>query len=158
MASLILTRSFVSFFLLLFLFLFLWHQYYHPKTGKDLYQIEVPDAVLKRAEAPSDFVLKSRKKGVRRFWSPEIREWMPELEKAKMAVDAALKARRKLRTHCGTRADFYNNDERKRRVVATATHSYTAWKSHSGNLIVAWPLGFALPLSRLHRGANRYRT
>ena len=99
--------------------------------------------MLKRAEAPSDFVLKSRKKGVRRFWSPEIREWMPELEKAKMAVDAALKARRKLRTHCGTRADFYNNDERKRRVVATATR-FTAIRP--GNPILEISL---LPPSRL---------
>jgi len=55
-------------------------KYYH--SQKDRYQIEVPESVLKRHQ-PDHYELTSRRKGVRRFWTPELREMLEELKKVR---------------------------------------------------------------------------
>lgn len=64
-------------------------------TGKDRFQIEVPEAVSSRV--PDDFTLKSRRKGsgktggVVRYWTPEVERLLAELVAAEERREAAVK-------------------------------------------------------------------
>ncbi|XP_021365348.1 DNA mismatch repair protein Msh6-like isoform X1 [Mizuhopecten yessoensis] len=58
-------------------------------TGKNRYQMEVPESALKRV--PDDYELFSSKKGWKRYRTSEIDEYLSELADAEERKDAALK-------------------------------------------------------------------
>lgn len=66
--------------------------YFH--TGKDRYQLEVPESILKRV--PDDFRLKSQRKGnsktsgVVRYWTDEIEDLLAQLATAEERRDMAI--------------------------------------------------------------------
>lgn len=55
---------------------------------KHRFQLQVPE----RTQVPDDWILKSKKKGYRRYWSPEVIELTAHLERAEDALDKALKS------------------------------------------------------------------
>ncbi|RYG49009.1 hypothetical protein EON67_07070 [archaeon] len=64
-------------------------------SGKDRFQIEVPDNIANRV--PSAYVLKSKRKGttktpgVLRYWSPEVERFLERMTQAEERRDAAVK-------------------------------------------------------------------
>ena len=52
-------------------------KYFH--SNKDRYQLEVPEAVLAKHQ-PDHYELTSRRKGFRRFWTPQIKEMLETLK------------------------------------------------------------------------------
>jgi hypothetical protein len=59
-------------------------------TGKNRYQLEIPESALAR-NTPSEYELQSSKKGFKRYWSPEIVKLSEELTDAEDRRDACLK-------------------------------------------------------------------
>jgi hypothetical protein len=59
-------------------------------TGKNRYQLEIPESALARS-TPSEYELQSSKKGFKRYWSPEIVKLSEELTDAEDRRDACLK-------------------------------------------------------------------
>ncbi|XP_028406070.1 DNA mismatch repair protein Msh6-like [Dendronephthya gigantea] len=72
-------------------------------TGKNRYQLEIPENALAR-NTPSEYELQSSKKGFKRYWSPEIVRLNEELTDAEERRDASLKDT--------MRKVFYQFDER----------------------------------------------
>nr|XP_023676866.1 DNA mismatch repair protein Msh6 [Paramormyrops kingsleyae] len=71
-------------------------------TGRNRYQLEVPDSVQER-NIPEEYEVKSTKKGWKRYWTPEIERQFSELQSWEDQRDSALKdCMRKL---------FYNFDK-----------------------------------------------
>ncbi|CAM9367467.1 unnamed protein product [Chrysoparadoxa australica] len=58
--------------------------YFHTK---DRYQLQVPDEALKHGREPSNFDLKSKKKGFLRFWTPFIKTKLEELAVAEAELE-----------------------------------------------------------------------
>jgi DNA mismatch repair protein MSH6 len=58
-------------------------------TGKNRYQMEVPEAVLKRV--PDEYEVMSSKKGAKRYWTKAIEKMLAELSDAEERKDVALK-------------------------------------------------------------------
>jgi len=59
-------------------------------SGRNRYQLEIPEAALSR-HTPDDYELKSQKKGFRRYWTNQIQEMLQRLINAEDQRDAALK-------------------------------------------------------------------
>ena len=64
-------------------------KFWSPHQGKDLYQIEVKEAALKRRDVPSDWRMMTKKKGVRRYHTPEIKSLLGELALAELEMESA---------------------------------------------------------------------
>ncbi|GBG29293.1 DNA mismatch repair protein Msh6 [Hondaea fermentalgiana] len=64
-------------------------KFWHPATAKnkERFQIEVPDAVLGRVDAPRGWKMKTKKKGCRRFHSAKVIKLLDEFTRAEMAVE-----------------------------------------------------------------------
>ncbi|XP_062318877.1 DNA mismatch repair protein Msh6 [Osmerus eperlanus] len=71
-------------------------------TGRNRYQMEVPDSVAER-NVPEEYEVKSTKKGCKRYWTREIERLFGELQSQEEKRDAALK-------DCMRRL-FYNFDK-----------------------------------------------
>lgn len=61
---------------------------YWGNKDKDRFQLEVPEAILRRGQ-PADYEAKSSKKGCRRFHTPRIRELLEELGDAEASLSEA---------------------------------------------------------------------
>ena len=72
-------------------------------TAKNRYQLEVPEEVLSN-KSLDDYELQSSKKGFKRFWTDEIKEYLAEMINAEERRDAALKD--------SMRSVFHTFDER----------------------------------------------
>lgn len=59
-------------------------------TGKNRYQLEVPEVVLKRAGTPDEYRIQSSKKGFKRYWTDDIETKLAELKDAEDKRDAVL--------------------------------------------------------------------
>ncbi|CAM9956218.1 unnamed protein product, partial [Heterosigma akashiwo] len=57
--------------------------------GKDRYQLEVPEAALPKGGAPAGYELTSKRKGFKRFRTPEIHRRLRELEHAEGQLEEA---------------------------------------------------------------------
>ena len=68
-------------------------KYFH--SNKDRYQIEVPEEVLSRNQ-PDDYELTSRRKGFRRFWTPEIKDMLETLKEAEARQKLMVKEQMRL--------------------------------------------------------------
>ncbi|XP_042686327.1 DNA mismatch repair protein Msh6 isoform X2 [Centrocercus urophasianus] len=71
-------------------------------TGKNRYQMEIPETAISR-NLPEEYELKSTRKGYKRYWTKEIERMLAELINAEERRDAALK-------DCMRRL-FYNFDK-----------------------------------------------
>ncbi|XP_042718176.1 DNA mismatch repair protein Msh6 isoform X2 [Lagopus leucura] len=71
-------------------------------TGKNRYQMEIPETAISR-NLPEEYELKSTRKGYKRYWTKEIEKMLAELINAEERRDAALK-------DCMRRL-FYNFDK-----------------------------------------------
>ncbi|XP_021247442.1 DNA mismatch repair protein Msh6 isoform X1 [Numida meleagris] len=71
-------------------------------TGKNRYQMEIPETAVSR-NLPEEYELKSTRKGYKRYWTKEIEKMLAELVNAEERRDAALK-------DCMRRL-FYNFDK-----------------------------------------------
>ncbi|OXB82828.1 UNVERIFIED_CONTAM: hypothetical protein H355_010398 [Colinus virginianus] len=71
-------------------------------TGKNRYQMEIPETAISR-NLPEEYELKSTRKGFKRYWTKEIEKMLAELVNAEERRDAALK-------DCMRRL-FYNFDK-----------------------------------------------
>ncbi|KAL8149106.1 hypothetical protein AgCh_006203 [Apium graveolens] len=58
--------------------------------GKDAYLLEVPESLS--SSVPRDYELQSSKKGVSRYWTPSIKNFIKELSQAESEKDAKLKS------------------------------------------------------------------
>ncbi|KAL1816545.1 hypothetical protein ACET3Z_019119 [Daucus carota] len=58
--------------------------------GKDAYLLEVPESLS--SSVPRDYELQSSKKGVSRYWTPSIKNFIRELSQAESEKDAKLKS------------------------------------------------------------------
>ncbi|CAM9356008.1 unnamed protein product, partial [Discosporangium mesarthrocarpum] len=59
------------------------------KSGKDRYQLEVPDHILAKHGQPRDYEIRSKKKGWKRFWTPFIKDKLLELAEAEQQLGDA---------------------------------------------------------------------
>jgi len=62
-------------------------KYWNPRTGKDRFQIEIPDDVAKSARIPDSWQLKTKKKGARRYHTREIMNLLPKLNLAETELE-----------------------------------------------------------------------
>ena len=58
-------------------------------TGKNRYQLELPEARCTRL--PATYELTSSRKGFKRYWTPEIKQWLADMTSAESARDQALR-------------------------------------------------------------------
>lgn len=64
-------------------------KYWHPANGKDIYQVQVPDAALpKNRDAPSHWKFMSKKKGYRRFHTKRITTLTAKLTKKENELES----------------------------------------------------------------------
>ena len=62
--------------------------FWHPASGKDIYQIQVPDAALPPSkDAPSHWRFMSKRKGVRRFHTLAIVKLLKQYEQAELELE-----------------------------------------------------------------------
>mmetsp|Transcript_7643 Transcript_7643/g.13381 ORF Transcript_7643/g.13381 Transcript_7643/m.13381 type:complete len:1258 (+) Transcript_7643:173-3946(+) len=64
-------------------------KFWQPKTGRDLYQIEVPNAILAKCQEPSSYILKTKTKSARRFHTKGIVATLAKLSLAESSLDEA---------------------------------------------------------------------
>ncbi|CAM9452412.1 unnamed protein product [Ectocarpus sp. 13 AM-2016] len=62
-------------------------EYWH--SAKEKYQIQVPERFLSKNRQPSDYELKSKKKGALRFWTPFIKDHLEQLAAAEQRLGDA---------------------------------------------------------------------
>eukprot|EP00752_Nemacystus_decipiens_P016520 g14766.t2 len=62
-------------------------EYWH--SAKEKYQIQVPERYLSKNRQPSDYELKSKKKGALRFWTPFIKDQLERLAAAEQQLSDA---------------------------------------------------------------------
>lgn len=86
---------------------------YWGNKDKDRFQLEVPEAILRRGQ-PADYEAKSSKKGCRRFHTPRIRELLEELGDAEASLSEA--QRQEMRR-------LFENFDHDRQLWTTAVNS-----------------------------------
>ncbi|CAN0061706.1 unnamed protein product, partial [Hapterophycus canaliculatus] len=62
-------------------------EYWH--SAKERYQLQVPERYFSSNQQPSDYVLKSKKKGALRFWTPFIKDQLERLATAEQQLSDA---------------------------------------------------------------------
>lgn len=58
-------------------------------VGKEHYQIEIPESML--AKVPQEYEARSSRKGFRRFWTPKVKQLLPDLADAQAQREASLR-------------------------------------------------------------------